>query len=220
MHVVAIGSPVGPQISCSCQIYGTLNDALEQSNLNDNLKGLSCCHTRLAQDLFCVVPFPFVPNEEETSIPKSFLNEQKIRKAEKFVETSVLKLPSKTGVVKYSVVAAANNVANVTIFSVKRSQKTVVSCHNTICQMQQGKERTVQNVNNSDNLCPHIKLMKKQKIFEDIPESEGSYELPDHFLEDEIFENLDEWSDKNLPEKVILVISFFSHLVINHRVQI
>ena len=101
MHVVAIGSPVGPQISCLCQIYGTLNDALEQSNLNDNLKGLSCCHRRLAQDLFCVVPFPFVPNEEETSIPKSLLNEHKIRKAEKFVETNVLKLPSKTGVVKY-----------------------------------------------------------------------------------------------------------------------
>ena len=86
--------------------------------------------------------------------------------------------------------------------------------------MQQGKERTVQNVNNSDNLCPHIKLMKEQIIFEDILESEGSYELPDHFLDDEIFENLDGWSDKNLPEKVILVISFYSHLVINHRVQI
>ena len=51
--------------------------------------------------------------------------------------------------------------------------------------------------------------MKEQKIFEDIPESEGSCELPDHFLEDEIFENLDGWSDKNLPEKVILAISFF-----------
>ena len=62
--------------------------------------------------------------------------------------------------------------------------------------------------------------MKEQKIFEDIPESEGSYELPDHFLEDEIFENLDGWSDKNLPEKVILVISFCSHLVANHRVKI
>ena len=209
MYVNAVGSPVGPQISCLCQIYGTLNDAWEQSSLNDNLKGLSCCHTRLAQDLFCVVPFPFVPNEEETSIPKSFLNEQKIRKAEKFVETSVLKLPSKAGVVKYSVVAETNNVDTITIFSVKRSQKIVVTCHNTICQMQQGKERTVQNINNSDNLCPHIKLMKEQKTFEDIPESEGSYELPDQFLEDEMFENLDGWSDNNLPEKVIIVISFF-----------
>ena len=74
------------------------------------------------------------------NIPKSLLNEQKIRKAEKFVETSVLKIPSKTGVVKFSVLAEANNVDNVTIFSIKRSQKTVVSCHNTICQMQQGKE--------------------------------------------------------------------------------
>lgn len=129
-------------------------------------------------------------DEKETSISKGLLNEQKLRKAEKYVETSILKLPSKTCIVKYSVIAEANNVDTVTIFSVKRSQKTAVSCV-TSCQMQQGKERTVQNINKSDNLCLHIKLMKEQKTFEDIPESEGSSELPDQFLEDEIFENFD-----------------------------
>lgn len=44
-------------------MYGTLNNAREQSNLNDNLKGLLCCHTTFAQSLFCIVPFSFVPNE-------------------------------------------------------------------------------------------------------------------------------------------------------------
>lgn len=33
--------------------------------------------------------------------------------------------------------------------------------------------------------------MKEQKTFEHIPESEGSSELPDQFLEDEMFENFD-----------------------------
>ena len=73
-------------------------------------------------------------DEKETSISKGLLNEQKLRKAEKYVETSILKLPSKTCIVKYSVIAEANNVDTVTIFSVKRSQKTVVSCV-TSCQM-------------------------------------------------------------------------------------
>ena len=132
MHVVSTGSHVGPQISCSCQIYGTLKNAWEQSNLNDSLKGLSCCHRRLPQDLFCIAPFPFVPKEEETSIQKFVLDEQKIRKTEKFVETSVLKLKLKTCLTKYSIVAEANNVDTVTIFSVKT------------CQIQQGKERTIQ----------------------------------------------------------------------------
>ena len=75
----------------------------------------------------------------------TYLDEPKIRKAEKFVEPSVLKLQSKTSVVKYSwtlFVAEANNVETVTIFFVKGSQKTVVSCYNTICQIQQGKKQS------------------------------------------------------------------------------
>ena len=83
---------------------------------------MSCCHTRLAQDLFCVVPFPFVSREEELSFPKSLLNEQKIKKAEKSVETGVLKLSLKNGVVKYYVVAEKNNVDTSTILSVKPCQ--------------------------------------------------------------------------------------------------
>ena len=63
MHVVATGSVVGLQIGGLCQMHGTLNNAWEQSNLNDNLKGLLCCYTTFAQGLFCIVPFPFVPNE-------------------------------------------------------------------------------------------------------------------------------------------------------------
>ena len=63
--------------------------------------------------------------------------------------------------------------------------------------------------------------MEEQKTFEDISESKGSYELPDQFLKDEMFKNLDGWSDKNLLEKVIIAISyFFSQLVINYGVQL
>ena len=80
---------------------------------------MSCCHTWLVQDLICIIPFPFVLDEEETSISKGLLNEQKLRKAGKYVETSILKLPSKTCIVKYSVIAEANNVDTVTIFSTR-----------------------------------------------------------------------------------------------------
>lgn len=65
----------------------------------------------------------FAPNEEETFILKTLLDGQEIRKAEKFVEASVLKLKSKICVVKYSVVAEANHVDSATIFSVNRSHK-------------------------------------------------------------------------------------------------
>ena len=62
------------------------------------------------------------------------------------------------------------------------------------------KRKNNTKINASHNLCPHVKLMKEQKTFTDIPEPEGIYELPDQFKEDEMFDGR---SEKNLPEKVI-----------------
>ena len=79
----------------------------------------------LLKIFFFIVSFLFVPNEEETFILKTLLDEQEIRKAEKFVEASVSKLKPKICVLKYSVVAEANHVDSVTILSVNRSHKAV-----------------------------------------------------------------------------------------------
>ena len=76
-----------------------------------------------------------------------------------YAEQKVLKLQSKSGVEKYSV-ATNSDAEFVTIYNIKNSNRKVISCHSSLCQYQQGKSRSVKNVENATDLCPHLEIFK------------------------------------------------------------
>ena len=76
-----------------------------------------------------------------------------------YAEQNVLKLQSKSGVEKYSV-ATNYNAEFVTIYNIKNSSRKVISCHSSLCQYQQEKSRSMKDVENAADLCPHLEIFK------------------------------------------------------------
>ena len=86
-----------------------------------------------------------------------------------YAEQNVLKLQSKSGVEKYSV-ATNSDAEFVTIYNIKNSSRKVISCHSSLCQYQQGKSRSVKNVENAADLCPHLEIFKAYMLEHDFHE--------------------------------------------------
>ena len=172
VSVTAKGSPHGPVITCSCQLFGMLQNSVENiteaHNLEQGWQGLSCCHARLMSDIFCIKPFPFIPNTGQLSLPRSYLSESKLIQAEKFIGNQVVTLKSKLGVQKFSVVVDGCDSEMVTIFTVDKVKKTVVTCHSSFCKSQQGKGRTIESISNSENICAHLQKLKEYYDFSDL----------------------------------------------------
>ena len=84
-----------------------------------------------------------------------------------YAEQNVLKLQSKSGVEKYSV-ATNSDAEFATICSIKNSNRKVISCHSSFCQCQQGISRSMKNVENAADLCPHLGIFKAYMLEHDL----------------------------------------------------
>ena len=72
---------------------------------------------------------------------------------------------------KYSVATNSDaEFVTATIYNIKNSNRKVISCHSSPCQYQQGKSRSVKNVENATDLCPHLEIFKTYVLEHDLHE--------------------------------------------------
>jgi len=158
------GSPDGAIISCDCQLFGLLETSLRNAvgeSTNSDWQGIKCCHARLARDILVIKPMLLVPNDSvSVSLPRYYLNDELLKKGESYVENPVIELPSNKNVFKFSVVDDNGSADLVTLFLVKKTQKKIVTCHNSFCQMKHSKERTVETFLQSASLCSHLQRLR------------------------------------------------------------
>ena len=71
----------------------------------------------------------------------------------------ILKLPSKAGVDRFSV-NADTSTEFVTLYNVNRTSRTVVSCHSSICKINQGSSRQIKHLESAEILCDHLSVFR------------------------------------------------------------
>lgn len=109
-----------------------------------------------------------------------------------------MKLPSKCGVKKYSVVSTSS-VAFVSIF--QKKDRSIISCQSATCRMREGSNRNVTLLCTSKILCPHL------EVFKEFYESTGSDTGPgDESDEDE--ETFDDIESRT-PECEVIIFTLY-----------
>ena len=196
------GSPLGPIVRCTCQLFGMLENSLaEQNDISVGWQGLTCCHSRLLQDILSIRPLPYIPNNRDLTLPRIYLNDDVITSAESAVESTVLCLASKSNVERFSV-ASDNEAEIVTVCKIERTNKIVVSCHSSLCKSKQGKERDLEFLENSPNICPHLLKLKEhvniaELLQNKIVEALEAEHIEDHEVQDFLIDQQQEVNKVN-----------------------
>ncbi|XP_057302291.1 uncharacterized protein LOC130636556 isoform X1 [Hydractinia symbiolongicarpus] len=128
--------------SCTCLTFST------NLSPNENATTSTCCHCRLLKEL----------HVDEVST--SFVNMSKVKEAKQLHQVKVLKLPSKDGTDKFSVAVDGVQTEFVTLFHVSRTGKTIVRCHSSRCQREQGSCRDIKRLSSNAALCPHLSAFR------------------------------------------------------------
>ena len=155
-------SLLGPVIICECQTFGLIQSSANQlqDSLKDGWEDISCCHSCLLQYLLSVRPFSHrsTPNFQPSNLLQAIIKE-KIDAAAEQATILVIKLHSKSGIRRYSVVGNSS-ASIVTIFDVLGSERNVITCHSSFCKTQQSNKRTIEILESSSTLCPHLATFK------------------------------------------------------------
>ncbi|XP_057315666.1 uncharacterized protein LOC130656767 [Hydractinia symbiolongicarpus] len=127
--------------SCTCLTFST--------NLSpyDGLIS-TCCHCRLLKESM------------SNKISSLFINMSKVEDAKRLHQVEVLQLASKSGVDRFSVTVNGIDAELVTLFYSTGTGKTVVKCHSSKCQREQGSCRDVKRLFNNATLCPHLSVFQ------------------------------------------------------------
>ena len=146
-------------------------------NINgDTVSKTSCCHSRLTKAIL---------NGNESN-ENWFISITKLQKARLLSSEKVLKLPSKNGMDRFSVVTDGS-AEFVTIFNVPETAKNIIKCHSSVCNMLEGSTRNIKYLCKGNRLCPHLQECKvfynlylRQAIHEeDDSDDEVNYEVSD-----------------------------------------
>ena len=197
VHVRASLSHLGPIISCECQLFGLLEHSAlggteAQDNEDSGWEGVSCCHGRLMQYLLTVKLFyhGVAPSIQPSQLLQA-INNEKINPAFQKADSPVIRLNSKSGEKRFSIIAN-ESPSFVTIFDILGTERNIISCHSSLCKMQQGHKRRLGTLQTSSVLCPHLTVFKtyyENLIFGDNNEMDrdsNSMELPDNADSDPI----------------------------------
>ena len=126
--------------SCSCQSFSTAIGWCGESSLETN-----CCHIRFLKD---------VVNPNSGNV---YVNTEKLKQQKEFSGQPVVQLPSKSGIIRFSVVGEDKTCSFVTIY--ENYGRRMIQCHSTECQISFGKARKLNTID-SDNICCHLKTIK------------------------------------------------------------
>ncbi|XP_057310659.1 uncharacterized protein LOC130648621 [Hydractinia symbiolongicarpus] len=128
--------------SCTCLTFST------NLSPNENATTSTCCHCQLLKELHV------------GEVSTSFVNMSKLKEAKQLHQVKVLKLPSKDGTDKFSVAVDGVQTEFVTLFHVSRTGKTIVRCHSSRCQREQGSCRDIKRLSSNAALCPHLSAFR------------------------------------------------------------
>ena len=165
--------------ACEC---GTFSTSLSNERV--------CCHTRLMKHLIRYTGFE---NQQAQGDQPNFLNLPIVETGIMSSSASIITLPSKSGVDRYSVVA--NGTCEfVTVFG-SACGKRIARCSSGICRSRIANTRNVQSI---DSGCQHLQLLKPYiALVENIPDVLSSEEESDQ----------DDFEDYDiLPSPVFIVI--------------
>ena len=118
-------------------------------------------------------------NDNENN-ENSFISDTKLQEARLSSSEKVLKLPSKNGVDRFSVVADGS-AEFVTIFNVPKTAKNITKCHLSVCKMLESSTRNIKYLCKGNRLCPHLEEFKMHE--EDDSDDEVKYEDSDDLEE-------------------------------------
>lgn len=147
VHVTVESCDDVVHFECTCTTF-----SIQLSTSEDRANFVNCCHCRLLREIF----IKYIVEESYTL--SSFVNENKISNGISHAQVPVLKLPSKYGVKKYSVVSTSS-VAFVSIF--QKKDRSIISCQSATCRMGEGSNRNITLLCTSKILCPHLEVFKE-----------------------------------------------------------
>ena len=176
--------------------------------------GTNCCHVRLLKILLPFTQYPY--GTEPSNSP--LINLEKVSVGISCRSATVLSLPSKDGVERFSVVAQ-DSIETVTIFSVLKSAKRIVKCHSSTCKMQQLGTRSVQSLNLKP-VCPHLMVLKPYiSLVQNITSVDESDDEIDEFCGDNLEEEILTLPDENnfpFPVTSTYVLTYYMFESINY----
>ena len=157
-------------------------------NINGDVASTtSCCHNRLIKEIL---------NGNESN-ENSFISVAKLQEARLSSNEKVLKLPSKNGVDRFSVVGDGS-AEFVTIFNVAKTAKNITKCHSSVCKMLKGSSRNIKYLCEGNRLCPHL---EEFKVFYNLYLRQTMHEEDDS--DDEVeYEDSDDL-EEGLPEEKV-----------------
>ncbi|XP_047146020.1 uncharacterized protein LOC124805833 isoform X2 [Hydra vulgaris] len=169
IHISVSNSTLSPIYNCSCKIF-----SVSSSNLDDAVVGF-CLHVRLLKSLLSVLDSKPVLSDTHYIIV-SVVNE-----GLKFSSISVIELPSRLNVNKFSVVAN-QSVAIVTVYKVSGSNRRVIQCHNSLCMINEGSKRALKYLTSDSEVCCHLIKFREcwdlSSISGNLNDDFGDYVLP------------------------------------------
>ena len=100
-----------------------------------------------------------------------------------FSQEEILQLESKSGVLKWSI-TSDDSVEIVSLYDVERTNRRIVQCQSSVCNMRKGSKRNIVTLADATELCPHLKSFQKYFV-DNLDEFAGSKNSStDSFLPD------------------------------------
>ena len=131
----------------------------------------------------------------------SFISITKVQEARLSSNEKILKLSSKNGVDRFSVIADGS-AEFVTIFNVAKTAKNIMKCHSSACKVLKGSSRNIKYLCKGNRICPHL---EEFKIFYNLYLRKAMHEQDDSDNEVE-YEDIDDL-EEGLPEEKVCGIS-------------
>jgi len=140
-------------VSCTCKIYSTLVPS--HMNRISTHDAVDCCHARWCRDIY--------PSTLDLVDPQAPLNKyiplNKVLEGIPFHKISVVELPAKKSIKRYSV-NANKNPQIVTIQRVIKTRRKIIKCHSSRCQCEESNTRNVKLLKDDVIMCPHLTEFK------------------------------------------------------------
>ena len=153
MHVTVKPSSPRPLVTCDCSIY-SFNAVEAHRSDQFGMNDISCLHCRFVHEVVQACAFPEL--KLESNLLPHYIDYELVGAHIGEAQTEIIELKGKPGTRKFSVLSPDTVCEIVSEYKKPSSNRTIVTCHNSFCKINNSSGRVLENISNS-KACVHLK---------------------------------------------------------------